>query len=185
MVYPRRLFRHWRNHLWTWSIEMTDTKFPMIRAKNGRRLPAMTIEDAVSRCLSRAYASEKGCLVIDCAGFYPTQDLQGKSWRASRLIWTSAHGDIPPGLVVRHKCDNSKCVNIDHLEIGTPKENSQDIIRRNRHANLKKTHCRNGHPYNARNTSVMSNGKTRNPSRVCLVCKRFARIRYLEKIAND
>ena len=36
------------------------------------------------------------------------------------------------GLVVRHKCDNPRCINPEHLEIGTHKDNSQDAINRNR-----------------------------------------------------
>lgn len=43
-------------------------------------------------------------------------------------------GPIPPGLVVRHKCDNPPCVNPDHLELGAHLDNSQDAITRERTA---------------------------------------------------
>jgi predicted XRE-type DNA-binding protein len=38
------------------------------------------------------------------------------------------------GLVIRHKCDNPKCVNPDHLLMGTKKENTADMLERKRNA---------------------------------------------------
>ena len=49
-----------------------------------------------------------------------------------RWIWEQHHGTIPKGLVVRHKCDNKNCINIDHLELGTHKDNIQDKVLRDR-----------------------------------------------------
>jgi len=52
---------------------------------------------------------------------------------AHRVAYEIGHKKrIPAGLVVRHKCDNKKCVNPSHLEIGTSKENSQDMVSRGR-----------------------------------------------------
>ena len=39
-------------------------------------------------------------------------------------------GEIPKGMVIRHKCDNPNCCNIEHLEIGTQKDNIEDMIKR-------------------------------------------------------
>lgn len=38
------------------------------------------------------------------------------------------------GLHVRHTCDNPRCINIEHLLLGTPKENGQDKVDRKRSA---------------------------------------------------
>ncbi len=43
------------------------------------------------------------------------------------------HGaDCPDGMVVRHTCDNPKCVNPKHLLVGTQLENANDARMRGR-----------------------------------------------------
>lgn len=49
---------------------------------------------------------------------------------AHRAAWIVTYGEIPTGLVVRHKCDNPPCINPAHLELGTPRQNVQDAIDR-------------------------------------------------------
>jgi hypothetical protein len=57
---------------------------------------------------------------------------------AHRFIYEKNHGPIPDGLVIRHTCDNKKCINPAHLIIGTQKENLQDCFDRGRHSSQKK-----------------------------------------------
>ena len=47
---------------------------------------------------------------------------------AHRTAYRLHHGEIPAGMVVRHKCDTRSCVRVDHLEIGTQQENVADMI---------------------------------------------------------
>ena len=50
----------------------------------------------------------------------------------NRYYYKELFGEIPEGLVVRHKCDNPACVNPEHLELGTHQDNTNDKIKRGR-----------------------------------------------------
>lgn len=77
-------------------------------------------------------------------GFYWT----GKtSWKAHRWAYYKTTGVHPKKKQVCHKCDNPRCVNPDHLFLGTNHDNSMDMLRKGRFYNQKKTHCPRGHAY--------------------------------------
>lgn len=55
--------------------------------------------------------------------------------KAHRLAYQIYKGEIPDGMYVLHSCDNPRCVNPDHLSIGTQKDNIQDMFRKGRSRN--------------------------------------------------
>ena len=80
-------------------------------------------------------------LVDDCLEFqgyiepvngYGLTFYKGKIIRAHRLIWLLCFGSLPkkPDWVL-HTCDNRKCINPNHLYIGTAKQNTADGFARN------------------------------------------------------
>ena len=75
------------------------------------------------------YCSPKGYPRIHVGG------KNGKTYLIHRLAWEIANAEpIPPGMVVRHTCDNPRCCNPAHLILGTDKDNTDDMLTRNRYS---------------------------------------------------
>lgn len=71
---------------------------------------------------------------------YGALSVNGRVELAQRFAWEITHGPISAGFVVRHKCDNPPCVRPDHLELGTRRDNQQDMVQRGRSARGEKNH---------------------------------------------
>lgn len=112
------------------------------------------------------------------AGGYKRTTLNGIRIYAHRAAWEQAHGPIPAGMCVCHRCDNPPCVNVDHLFLGTITDNNRDSFLKGRNSNQQanKMSCPQGHPYNAIHGGV----------RVCLICKAVinAECRARKKLAR-
>jgi len=89
--------------------------------------------------------------------FWHEEKMRG----AHRTAFEHWNGKVLEGLELDHLCRNRQCVNPDHLEIVTHKEN----VQRGRSFLGEKTHCPQGHPYSGENLVIRLNGR-----RTCKIC---------------
>ena len=97
---------------------------------------------------------------------YAYSSWNGKSCSAHRLAYRLFKGEIPEGLVIDHLCNNKICMNPEHLEAVTQKENMIRGGFLGQHNSIK-TKCPRGHSYNA--TRSYNGCK----QRVCTVCNSY------------
>lgn len=96
----------------------------------------------------------------------PTGTRRSRTVSAHRYSYRLFKGAIPKGFVIDHICRNGLCVNPDHLEAVTNKEN---ILRGNGVCanNARKTSCYRGHLLVDENLRIGPKG-----GRVCRQCER-------------
>jgi hypothetical protein len=86
-----------------------------------------------------------------------------------RVFYELANGPIPKGLEADHLCRNTLCVNPDHIELVTHREN---ILRGNSPSaqQARQTHCKRGHLLEGEN---VYKADTSSPNaRKCKECRR-------------
>lgn len=97
---------------------------------------------------------------------------------AHRYAYEYFVGQIPTGMEVCHRCDTPACVNPEHLFLGTRKDNSVDMMRKNRGPNSKLS------PADILDIRSMDDGSRRVMRAVCekygITSNTFYRIRHNE-----
>jgi len=110
-----------------------------------------------------------GCWLFANSGVagYGCVEFQGRRTQAHRFVYERLVGPIPEGLQLDHLCRVRCCVNPDHLEPVTNRENAR---RGNAGLHLRKrTHCPRGHPYDEANTIHLKNADR--IARHCRACR--------------
>lgn len=130
---------------------------------------ALLADNVADRLWPKALADGTGCWIwagATSVGGYGRIQVDGQSRTASRVAYTIVKGSIPESLQLDHLCRRRACINPDHLEPVTPREN---VLRGEGWAakNHAKTHCPQGHPYSAENTHINPSGE-----RTCRICGR-------------
>ena len=122
---------------------------------------------------------ENGCHIwtgaITQAG-YGQFGANGIIQYAHRIAYEQKKGKIPEGLEIDHLCRNRSCVNPEHLEAVTCRENIHRGISLMAQR-AKQTHCKRGHLFSEDNTYRDHRGY-----RECKICKRLRNQEYNKKI---
>lgn len=118
--------------------------------------------------------TESGCWIWMASHYrdgYGCINFNGKNCAAHRATWTIINGPIPEDRQLDHLCRVRSCVNPNHLELVTQKEN---ILRGTSRSaiNAVKTQCPNGHSFTPDNTYSQHIG--RRIQRSCKICRRKA-----------
>jgi hypothetical protein len=118
---------------------------------------------------------------------YGLVKVSGRVWLVHRFVYESMVGPVPPSFELDHLCRNRACANPAHLEPVTHRVNVQrgespEATRRRMTgrpgANSKKTHCKQGHPFDEQNTRINAEGE-----RVCRTCSRGWAQRHRQRVA--
>lgn len=112
-------------------------------------------------------------------GQYGTLYWDRKQRVASRLIYELLVGPVPDGLELDHLCRVRHCVNPDHLEPVTRRENVMRGIGVTS-MNARKTHCMHGHEFTTENTYLDRKGQ-----RSCKTCLRRTRAEYKARLRES
>lgn len=86
-----------------------------------------------TRIFHKVRLNEKGCWLwptLRKKDGYGSITVDGKVYMAHRVAYEAFNGEIPAGLLVRHRCDVRACVHPDHLQVGTQQDNHDDRVAR-------------------------------------------------------
>lgn len=96
------------------------------------------------------------------------------------LVAAAFIGPCPPGLEVRHKDGNPAHNAAGNLEYGTSSQNTLDSVAHGTHNQARKTECKEGHPFDADNTKLITL-PTGSVARRCRKCQADAAVRYRKR----
>ena len=65
---------------------------------------------------------------------YPMITRRGRRLQPHRLLWAEKNGPVPRGMFICHTCDNPRCINPDHLFLGSHQDNMADMRSKGRSA---------------------------------------------------
>jgi hypothetical protein len=131
--------------------------------------------DAIERFMSKVVKLPDGCWQwigkIHHQNGYGRFCVKKRQFQAHRWLYENLRGSVPINLDLDHLCRRRDCVNPDHVE---PVSRRENLLRGNtipaKHA--AKTHCPQGHPYDSENTYLYRG------LRYCRICRDAHRLKH-------
>lgn len=112
--------------------------------------------------------------------YVPGSSKLGRKRPAHVVVYEAYKGKVTDGLDLDHLCRVRHCVNPEHLEPVTRREN---VLRGEGLAaiNANKTHCKRGHEFSGDNLLENVNPKNGQPRRACRTCNKIRMRKHLDK----
>lgn len=127
------------------------------------------------------------CILWDRAtngGGYPQVYHEGKKRLVTHLVWEEETGQaVPSGMFVCHRCDTPQCIAIDHLFLGTPRDNMLDKVAKGRGRGefVSVDYCKRGHSLlDPQNVITHRDGR-----RNCRACSRIHFAEYRRRVKGN
>ena len=148
-------------------------------------MPGMKPRPQIDRFAEKIALTDSGCIewIASHNGVgYGTLSINRTGGKVLAHRWSYAHhyGPIPDGLTIDHLCRNTLCVNPEHLEAVSKRENTIRGVAPTA-VNAAKTHCIRGHELAGDNLHI----SPRTGWRTCRECRRRrAREKYQRRIGK-
>ena len=149
-----------------------STAFNRCRKLGIMRSDGTQIRDMKKYLLSKVKKNKNGCWeysTFQDNGYCRIQ-YKGRMLKVHRVSYQVFNGEIPEGFTIDHICRVRSCINPDHLEAITQKENVLRGIGPTA-INARKTHCIRGHKLEGENLFF-------DKGRQCVECRK---IRYYKR----
>lgn len=153
--------------------QLGDIRGPYRKRSISERLQALSIPEPNTGCVLW-FGSTAGMMEYGKIGV--SEYVDGEHRKHTRMAhvvaWELKHGPVPVGLELDHKCKTPCCINDEHLEPVTHRENQRrgsSIVARK----MAQTDCDRGHPLTGDNLYMTPDGR-----RQCRAC---ARLRAAQK----
>lgn len=135
------------------------------------------VRPIMERLIEKRRIDENGCWLW-CGGLHKngyastTTGSRGSREYVHRISYRLHKKEIPEGKDIDHLCRVRHCFNPNHLEAVSRKENIERGVGPGLLGTINgtKTHCKNGHPFDAENTYFRPSG-----GRKCRECERQRR----------
>ena len=102
--------------------------------ENGQRTRRLSDAEHTAYFWARAKRRKNACWEWPIKRMtYGLITRHGQMYGTHVYSWTITFGSVPKGVCVLHTCDNRRCINPEHLFLGSKGDNNRDTFSKKRH----------------------------------------------------